>query len=93
MTKQHYIELVEQIRKNIKDLEETQLQIRQEYIDANLPCRVDDKVEIILNSGRKVTGFAKQFGILSDKNVSVTGYYDGKMKYITVPYQSIKILT
>lgn len=94
MTKQDYTELVAQIRRNIADLEETQKQIRDEYIEMNRPCQVDDTVEIVLRSGRKVTGLAKQFGILSDKEVCVTGYSEsGKMKYITTPYQSIKIVS
>lgn len=93
MTKQNYIELVAQIRKNIADLEETQQQIRAEYIETNRPCQVDDTVEIVLGSGRVVTGLAKQFGILSDKEVCVTGYMESnKMKYITTPYQSIKVI-
>lgn len=66
---------------------------RSIYIEANKPCNLGDKVQIILNSGRKAIGVAHAFGILQDGNVHVVEYKQGKhSKYISAPNQSVKTL-
>jgi hypothetical protein len=88
------MDLIEQVKRNIRDLEETKEQIKQEYVEMNRPCELDRMVEIELGSGRKVTGIVKKFGILGDKEVCVTAYQVGTgMKYITTPHKGIKVLS
>lgn len=90
MKREEYIALVEQVKEGKKDLENLLEEQKQAYIESNKPCDVGDEVSIKLSDGRKVTGKAKAFGILNDKNVYVTAYQDGsKTKYITVPYSEI----
>jgi hypothetical protein len=77
----------------IKYLNEKKETLRKHYISKSKPCELDDYVEIVLTSGRKVTGKAKVFGILSDKNVHVTAYKKGaKTMYISTPNQSVNLI-
>ena len=81
---------MKEVRKTIQDDINT---IIKKYIESNKPCDQNTKVEITLNSGRKVVGEAVQFGVLRDGNVHITTYKQGNhFKYITSPTQNVKTL-
>ena len=93
MNKTEYKTRVSNLRLTIKEstieINKTEL----DYIDANKPCEIDDEVEIILGSGRKVLGSVASFGILKDATVCITSYKVGNnAKYITTPHKGVKIL-
>ena len=91
MEKEEYLKQLEQLKQESQSIAEKMSKLKEAYIGSNKPCEVDDLVEIVLQSGRKVKGEAKTFGILSDGNVHVISYKatEGGMKYITVPTQSV----
>lgn len=91
MTKEYYEEALEQYK-------QAQARLREEYIEANKPCNIDDHVEIVLASGRVVRGWVKEISILSDKKVCITAYSEidtdnkTKMRYITTPHGQVTII-
>lgn len=93
MTKENYLQELENIAEQRKKLDELQSVTRQKYIDFNAPCSIGDEVMITLASGRKVRGICSEFGILKDKNVHITAYKIGsKQMYITVPNLNVDVL-
>jgi hypothetical protein len=94
MDKTNYVNTIERIKKEIKQLETIKTQIGQEYIETNKPCEVDQLVEIVTSAGRRITGEAKTFRIMQDYNVYIDSLNIGKSKriYISQPYKSIKLL-
>lgn len=93
MTKENYLQELENIAEQRKKLDELQAVTRQKYIDFNAPCSIGDEVMITLASGRKVQGICSEFGILKDKNVHITAYKIGsKQMYITVPNLNVDVL-
>lgn len=93
MTKENYLQELENIAEQRKKLDELQAVTRQKYIDFNAPCSIGDEVIITLASGRKVQGICTEFGILKDKNVHITAYKIGsKQMYITVPNLNVDVL-
>ena len=93
MTKENYLQELENIAEQRKKLDELQAVTRQKYIDFNAPCSIGDEVMITLASGRKVQGICSEFGILKDKNVHITAYKIGsKQMYITVPNLNVYVL-
>lgn len=93
MTKENYLQELENIAEQRKKLDELQAVTRQKYIDFNAPCSIGDEVIITLASGRKVQGICSEFGILKDKNVHITAYKIGsKQMYITVPNLNVDVL-
>lgn len=93
MTKENYLQELENIAEQRKKIDELQAVTRQKYIDFNAPCSIGDEVMITLASGRKVQGICSEFGILKDKNVHITAYkIASKQMYITVPNLNVDVL-
>jgi len=93
MKREEFLSEREILNNEIKYLNEKKETLRKYYINKSKPCELEDDIEIVLTSGRKVTGKAKAFGILSDKNVHVTAYKNGaKTMYISTPNQSVNLL-
>lgn len=92
MKKEMYLKKVEELKGDLKTAEKALVQLSKDYIESSKPCNTEDTVNIVLQSGRKVSGVVKTFGILVDKNVHVTSYKDGNtMKYITAPNQLVTV--
>ncbi len=91
MTKEVYEEKLELLKT-------AQVELRNEYIETNKPCNIDDHVEIVLASGRIVRGWVREFGILADKKVCITTYSETdadntlKQRYITTPHGKVTII-
>lgn len=85
MTKEKYEEQKKYLQNEI-------VKLREDYIEINKPCNVDEVVEITRRDGSKVVGQAKTFGILEDGLVYVTSLAVGtsKKKYISKPYRDIQ---
>lgn len=93
MKKEEYLEELKGINDEIKVQEKLKETLRDYYIEKNKPCDIDDDVQIILGSGRKVRGLVKSFGILKDKMVHITSYKEGSaVKYITTPTKEVNIM-
>jgi hypothetical protein len=94
MDKETYLSSLEEIKKQIAELEKKKSDLRDAYISACKPCEVDDLVEITRHSGLKTTGQAKTFRILQDGNVYVESVNVGTSKkiYFSQPYESLKIV-
>ena len=93
MNKKQYLAKIANRRKAIKKANTDINQAELDYIEANKPCNIGDKVEITLGSGRKAIGEALSFGILKDANVCITSYKKGAgTKYITTPHKGVSIL-
>ena len=75
-----------------KALQQELVSLREEFINTNRPCDIDELVEITRRDNSKITGIAKSFGILEDGLVYVTSLSIGKSKkkYISKPYKQIK---
>lgn len=92
MNKAQYQKSVDDQKAIIKLANEAINELRNQFIEANKPCEKGEMVEIVLASGRKVSGEAVSFGILQDKEVHITAYKDGaKIKYISVPNKSVVV--
>lgn len=94
MTKDQYLEKVDQVNEVIKKQELEKVKLKRLYIEANKFCERGKKVKIELNSGRIVEGLVHSFDIFRDKNVYVSSYVDHRnaVLYITVPYKRIKLI-
>lgn len=93
MKKEAYLKSREVIKIKEKELSKDLVVLVAKYIDANKTFNIDDKVEITLESDRKVSGEIKSYGILKDDGVYITSYKDGSnMKYITTPHQKVTLL-
>lgn len=94
MDKEIYLSCLEEIKKEIANLEKKKSELRDAYITACKPCEVDDLVEIVRHSGLKTTGQAKTFRILQDGNVYVDSVNVGASKkiYFSQPYESLKVI-
>ena len=93
MNRETYLENRKALLEDRKEVDQRLSQLSKDYIKLNTPCKVDDLINIVLESGRNVKGHAKTFGILKDQNVHVTSYKDSNTtKYITVPNQSVTLL-
>ena len=92
MEREEFLNEREILNNEIKYLNKKKETLKKYYINKSKPCDLNDFIEIVLSSGRKVTGKAKSFGILSDKRVHVTAYkYGAKTMYITTPNQSVTL--
>ena len=96
MNREQYFEEIENLKKVVKNAEKAKTELRDKYVEANQPFPKGTKVSLILDSGRKAVGEVHTCGILRDGNVYITAYKDsndsGKVKYISVPYQSVEAL-
>ena len=93
MKREEFLSEREILNNEIKYLNEKKETLKRYYISKSKQCDLNDVVEIVLTSGRKVIGEVKSFGILSDKNVHVTSYKTkGGVKYISTPNKSVTIL-
>lgn len=93
MTKEEYLEKLENYKERKKQLDEKLDLYRTEYIESNKPCNIGDNVNITLNSGRKVSGEVLSFDILKELTVSITSYKEeSTVKYITVPHKDVKLI-
>jgi hypothetical protein len=94
LLKQEYEREREEIKEQIKGLNEQLEKLRKEYLYHARPCDIGQVVEIERNNGTRITGIADSFGILSDGFVYVTSLKVGTTKkvYISQPYKSIKVL-
>lgn len=94
MDKEIYLSCLEEIKKEIANLEKKKSELRDAYITACKPCEVDDLVEIVRHSGLKTTGQAKTFRILQDGDVYVDSVNVGASKkvYFSQPYKSLKVI-
>ena len=83
---------LEQYNERKKALQKEIVSLREEFINANRPCDIDELVEITRRDNSKITGIAKSFAILEDGLVYVTSLSIGKSKkkYISKPYKEIK---
>ena len=83
---------LEQYNERKKALHQEIVTLREEFINTNKPCEIEDLVEITRRDNSKITGIAKSFGILEDGLVYVTSISIGKSKkkYISKPYKDIK---
>lgn len=83
---------LEQYNERKKGLQQELVSLREEFINTNRPCDIDELVEITRRDNSKITGIAKSFGILEDGLVYVTSLNIGKSKkkYISKPYKEIK---
>jgi hypothetical protein len=94
LIKQEYEREREEIKEQIKALNEKIEKLRKEYLHNARPCDIGQVVEIERNNTGRITGIADSFGILSDGFVYVTSLKVGTTKkvYISQPYKSIKVL-
>jgi hypothetical protein len=94
LIKQEYEREREEIKEQIKHLNEKIETLRKEYLRNARPCDIGQMVEIERNNGTRITGIADSFGILSDGFVYVTSLKVGTTKkvYFSQPYRSIKVL-
>jgi hypothetical protein len=96
MKKDEYKEKVEVIKEEISAKKVEIEKLRDQYIESNKPFQKETEVSLTLSSGRKAKGKIHTYGILGNGNVYVTAYKDlddkEKVKYISVPYQSIELL-
>lgn len=94
LLKQEYEREREEIKEQIKALNDQLEKLRKEYLHHARPCDIGQIVEINRNNGTRITGIADSFGILSDGFVYVTSLKVGTTKkvYISQPYKSIKVL-
>jgi hypothetical protein len=94
MTKEAYLAKLEEVKVKRAAIDLFVERLKHAYIEKNKPCNVGDLVKITLGSGRVAKGVVVSFGILADKCVHITAYKeDSKTKYITVPTQSVELLT
>jgi hypothetical protein len=95
LIKQEYEREREEIKEQIKGLNEKLEKLRKEYLHHARPCDIGQMVEIERNNGTRITGIADSFGILSEGFVYVTSLKVGTTKkvYISQPYKSIKFLS
>jgi len=93
MKREQYFKEIENLKEVIKNAEKAKTELRDKYVEANQPFPKGTEVKFVLDSGRKAVGEVHKCGILSDGNVYVTAYKDSKdskIKYISVPYQSVE---
>lgn len=94
MTKEFYLEKLEEVKAKRASLDTFVERLKSTYIEKNKPCNIGDYVKITLGSGRVAKGDVVSFGILADKCVHITAYKEGSsVKYITVPTQNVEIIT
>lgn len=63
MTKEEYFKAKEEIKKQQGLLSDTFNQLREQYIEENKPCDVNDKVNIVTAGGRTIKGKALGFTV------------------------------
>jgi hypothetical protein len=94
MTKEFYLEKLEEVKVKRASLDAFVDRLKTSYIEKNKPCNIGDYVRITLGSGRVVKGDVVSFGILSDKGVHISAYKEGSStRFITVPTQNVEIIT
>lgn len=94
-TKEDYLRDLEFLNEKRRKLDEQKEAWKNQYIESNKPCSLDDNVQIELRDGRKVKGSVKSFGILQNQSVCITSYVDAKdnkTKYITATHGKVTIL-
>lgn len=93
MKKKEYRDEIKSVKSDISKLNKLMTQIELDYIEDNKPCDLEDEVEIILGSDRRVKGVVASFGILVDATVCITSYKDGSQtKYITTPHKKVTVI-
>jgi hypothetical protein len=86
-------ELSDPDKKNLSALNAQKNKLREEYIEANKPCNIGDKVSIKDFYNRNLAGEVVSFGILEEKQVCIISYQaTSGMKYLSRPHKSVQVI-
>lgn len=93
MEKQEYLEKLEALKESAKRIEDLKKELRNDYIESNKPCSIDDIVQIKTTSGRIIKGAVKSFMILNNEVIiSSVKPEKGSFIHISMVYESVEVL-
>jgi hypothetical protein len=92
MTKQKYLSLKKLLAEERQLLNQKAVEWRQEYIEANKPCEIDQMIRLTSSGGNIYEGKAKDFSLFNDEVIVTRIEVNGKSKHISKPAKSIQLL-
>jgi hypothetical protein len=92
MNKQKYLSLKKLLAEERQLLNQKVTEWRQEYINANKPCEIDQMIRLTSSGGNVYEGKAKDFSLFNDEVIVTRIEVNGKNKHISKPAKSIQIL-
>jgi hypothetical protein len=92
MNKEKYLSLKKLLAEERQLLNQKATEWRQEYINANKPCEIDQMIRLISSGGNVYEGKAKDFSLFGDEIFVNKIEVNGKNRYIDKPAKSIQLL-
>jgi hypothetical protein len=92
MNKQKYLSLKKLLAEERQLLNQKATEWRQEYIEANKPCEIDQMIRLISSGGNVYEGKAKDFSLFNDEVIVTRIEVNGKNKHISKPSKKIELL-
>jgi hypothetical protein len=92
MTKEKYLQLKKLLAEERQLLNQKDREWRQEYIEANKPCEIDQMIRLTSLGGNIYEGKAKDFSLFGDEVIVTRIEVNGKSKHISKPSKKIELL-